>query len=329
MQEVRAALLIPGQRTMPRRVVVDETRGILADKYDHPHGKEIVSLSCACEAVRRALGEPIYHRDTSQLMHTCMNEPTNVHAWAAMYRDVQTGDFNDLGAARTWTVQGSVQAIVRAATAHQLTHVMAIWAKVLGAKLIDMDAQAKGVVDVFQEMFTHVVSIAETVAADVREAFSNALGKLFGVLSPPPDTCAAALVVLLMDRRTEIDEFLKVFAYLDVRAMLQRRPEILELLFQRVRSTIDRTTYSIVCITHRIVDAETNDDSISEETRVICGAIAGKILSVLVHQQRTETIDFRIVLGTSSILSKINPPTLASTVATALKHVCIHAINTK
>jgi hypothetical protein len=322
MQEVRSSLLLPGQRTMPRRVVVDDIRGILCDKFDHPNGKEIVALSCACDAVRRALGEPIYHRDTAQLMEMCMKEPTNVHAWAALYRDVQTDDFNDVKAASAWTVPGSIQAILHATTAHQLTHVMAIWAKVLHAKLVDMEAQAMGVADAFENIFTHVISIAETVAADVREAFSNALGKIIAVSSPPPDTCATALVTLLTDPRTEVDEFLKVFAYMDVHGMLRRRPEIPMLLFQRVRSTIDRTTYPIVCIAHHIVDVVDDD----HDTRVVCGAIAGKIVSILV-QQRNETIDFRIILGASSILSKMNPPTLASTVATALKLVCIHAIN--
>ena len=163
MQELRNALLVPGQRNMPRRVVVDETRGILADKYDCPNGKEIISLSCACDAVRRALGEPIYHRETAQLTSMCMREPTNVHAWAALYRDIQTGDFNDVGAASTWTVQGSIHAIVRATTAHQLTHVMAVWARVIQAKKVNVEAQARGVVDAFEDIFSHVVSIAETV----------------------------------------------------------------------------------------------------------------------------------------------------------------------
>ena len=110
LADVRMAL--SGLRgTLPRRVVILDNHS-LADKLADPSKAEVTQLSMACEVVRRASNEPVFHRHTPHLLVQCLNT-NDPGAWRAMLDDAVTGDLDLAAMEAFWGNRDNIDRLVR------------------------------------------------------------------------------------------------------------------------------------------------------------------------------------------------------------------------
>lgn len=180
--------------TIPRRATVSD--GKICEVRDGRHSREVPELSKACEAVRAAVGEPSWSRNTAALLDQAVgtNDP---RAWEAACDDLDTGHFDVRAAAAAMDAPRATSVAMCLSSAKTTVHVLWI-VRVLVAVLprASRDAmRAAGAVmgaDV-PRLAGHVGRIVAALRREEREAVMDALGRAIAAADVPGPVLDAAL----------------------------------------------------------------------------------------------------------------------------------------
>lgn len=219
--------------TLPRRAVV-LPGGDLGDRVANPGLPEVPAVSLACEALRRAAGEPVFSRSTRHLLEQCLatNDPG---AWRALLDDEATGDQDEGAAAAYWASPASLHRLVWClAAAGSGTH---LW---LGVRAL------QGVLALTGKPGAHVLGLAfhhqfpelvrtlskrcKDISADQRAYAIATLGRLIAWCDIPHDSLARMLGTALDGAP---DDVLRLFVHAPMPALAARDPDLVPKVLRR------------------------------------------------------------------------------------------------
>ena len=232
LQAVRGALGGLGG-TLPRRAVVLHN-GEVADRAAHPHLPEVTAVSLACEALRRAAGEPVFSRVTPRLLEQCLasNDPG---AWRALLDDEATGDLDTEAATAFWDSPANlhrlVWCLVRAPTGTDLwvgvramQGVLALTGKA-GAHVLGLAFHHQ-----FPDLVRALSRRCKDVSAEQRAYVIATLGRLIAWCDIAPASLADMLGRAL---EGPVDDVLRLFVHAPLGELASRDPDLVPKVLRR------------------------------------------------------------------------------------------------
>ena len=233
--------------TLPRRAVVLPS-GELADRAAAGVGgaalPEATAVSLACEALRRAAGEPVYSRATHQLLEQCLaaNEPG---AWRALLDDEATGDVDRGVAAAFWASPAALHRLVwcmvgAASGVHLWLVVRALQCVLEHTGRVAARDLGQAFHHHFSELVRTLSRRAKDISADMRATVITTLGRLIVWCDIPAPTLAG-----MLDAAADSapDDVLRLFVHAPVAALAAHAPPLVDKLVRRAERAPQASRY--------------------------------------------------------------------------------------
>lgn len=230
MEEIASALGGFGC-PLPRRAIVLED-GTVGDKTLRPQAVEVVTVSLACEALKRQTGLPVYPRSTRALLDVCLRL-NDRGAWGALLDDLRTHDV-DMAELREVMRDSECTLAECIVTATPGQH---FWTVVKVTRLVAKELDECTVLRMglaFQRLFVQVLHAVNArprdVSVDERAQCVTDLGKLIVWCQVPAHVLAEHLELC----RGMGDDVLLLFLFAPLEEVYEHAPATIDFLVERL-----------------------------------------------------------------------------------------------
>lgn len=235
MEVAALAQVVKVNGRVPRRAVL-LPGGVLGDRAAHPSEPEADLVSRVCEIVRRATGQAVFPRRTSELLERALAENCP-GAWEAVRDDLLTADL-DLDAAavvlrQTPNPSALVGCLLGARDNDHFVHIACLLARTL-------DRLSEEALAEFGRALTcHLRALLDCLATrgglmtrDVRDAMLDGFGRVLGTV-PLGDSRVAESLLYIAE--TKADDLFRLFLHVPP-SFVDHRPQIAPMLVERARA---------------------------------------------------------------------------------------------
>ena len=189
---------------LPRRAVLPDPDGGVAERADHADLPEARVLSHICDLARAASGQRVLPRDTRTLMAVCLRD-NDPDAWRAWFQDRRTRDVEWAAVRETFAEAGAcetlIKCVVASTTPVHLLCILYLVGDLVHAAEPELLVAAQSILDnVTRAICPFVKQVTETTRRLLRSApraeiefVLRGLGKLFALARVPPSALAPCL----------------------------------------------------------------------------------------------------------------------------------------
>lgn len=292
LNEIRMALSgLTG--VLPRRAVLldDHT---LADRLTDPTKPEVASLSLACEALRRASNEPVFHRHTSQLLVQCLNT-NDPRAWRAMLDDAVTGDLDGAAMAAFWGNGDNTDQLLRCLV--EVKCGMHLWLVIRAMQyvlpIIDGTCTLKlgaAFERTFPDLVRTLARSAKDISYDSRATAITVLGKVLVWCNIPVAQQCGMLDIVL---NCSTEDLMRLFVFAPMQQLAELDGNLVERIVARAERASQASRYPplallatlapeqlqshdsrVLKIVQRTLDTAAAQGNIDARMALVCGVLA-------------------------------------------------------